>query len=456
MKMVIEQIKFFTELKQIVRVTLLLTLGLFYSFSGKSQKPEFKADAAVYTRTMKKLTNVMVEDVTGPCAAARYYAYAGLAPYAILLQQAKPKKYSELYGRLKAFPDLSSVKPAKEIDLNFAALYALFRMGEELLPSGFTLEKPRNELINEAKLKYRISDETIRESRAYADSIVKRLVRYAAKDGYVKTSGYLRYTPGKKPGSWKPTPPAYTEAYEPHWRTLRPFLLESADQFKPLPEVPYSTEKDSKFFSLTKEVYDTVKVLTKEQMHIANFWDCNPFFLNQKGHISFGTKKISPGGHWIGITGLACQQKKLSFEETVRWHALVGITMADAFISCWDEKYRSNRIRPETVINEQIDPAWRSFLQTPPFPEYTSGHSVVSASVATLLTKLSGGGFAYTDTTEVEFGVPKRSFKSFKHAASEAAISRLYGGIHFRDAIENGMKQGENIGNYAISKLNVQ
>jgi len=129
------------------------------------------------------------------------------------------------------------------------------------------------------------------------------------------------------------------------------------------------------------------------------------------------------------------------------------MTLMDAFISCWDEKYRSNRIRPETAINRHINPRWQPLLQTPPFPEYTSGHSVISTAVAELLTYLIGPDFAFTDTTEVIFDLPERSFTSFRQAAGEAAISRLYGGIHYRDAIENGQEQGKSIGTFIVKKL---
>ncbi|RYF69958.1 MAG: phosphatase PAP2 family protein [Cytophagaceae bacterium] len=233
-------------------------------------------------------------------------------------------------------------------------------------------------------------------------------------------------------------------------------MMDSAAQFRPVRPTPYSEQKGSAFYRQAKEVYDTCRVLSASQQHIANFWDCNPFFLNQKGHVSFGTKKISPSGHWMGITSLVSVQQKLSLAETIRWHTLVGLTMADAFISCWEEKYYSNRIRPETYINQQMDRAWRPLLQTPPFPEYTSGHSVMSQAVATVLMALAGKPIGYTDTVEVEFGVPARTYRSFTHAASEAAISRLYGGIHFRDSIESGMQQGEQIGQFVLKKIGLQ
>ena len=132
---------------------------------------------------------------------------------------------------------------------------------------------------------------------------------------------------------------------------------------------------------------------------------------------------------------------------------MVTIGLFDGFISCWDEKYRSNYIRPETFINSRIDESWRPLLQTPPFPEYTSGHSVISTAAAVVLTKLFGDKVAIEDNSEVPYGLPVRSFNSFQSAADEAAMSRLYGGIHFREAIENGKLQGSNIGNCIATRL---
>jgi hypothetical protein len=198
-------------------------------------------------------------------------------------------------------------------------------------------------------------------------------------------------------------------------------------------------------------VYDFGKNLSQEQSDIAMFWDCNPFALQQLGHLEFGIKKISPGGHWIGITGIACKTQKLTLSKTVYVHALVSIGIADAFISCWNDKYKYNRIRPVTAIKKLIDHNWSPLLQTPPFPEYTSGHSVISTTASTILTHLFGDHFSFTDDTEKEFGLPQRKFNSFIQASKEAAISRLYGGIHFRDAIENGIKEGAQIGKFIIT-----
>jgi hypothetical protein len=139
--------------------------------------------------------------------------------------------------------------------------------------------------------------------------------------------------------------------------------------------------------------------------------------------------------------------------KTALAHALTAIALADGFIACWDEKYRSNRVRPETIIQQVIDPTWRPLLQTPPFPEYVSGHSVASHTAALLLSRIFGEAFSFEDNTEVEFGLPVRRFQSLKQAAEEAAISRLYGGIHYRDAITAGEWQGRQVGRMAISRF---
>ena len=128
--------------------------------------------------------------------------------------------------------------------------------------------------------------------------------------------------------------------------------------------------------------------------------------------------------------------------------------MFDAFIQCWDEKFRSNKARPETLINKYIDAEWRPFLQTPPFPEYTCGHSTVSAAAAETLTSIFGDHFQYTDTSELEFGIANRSFASFRDAALENNWARFYGGIHFHSSCIESTKCGINVGGLVNERLN--
>jgi hypothetical protein len=202
-----------------------------------------------------------------------------------------------------------------------------------------------------------------------------------------------------------------------------------------------------------REVYETGKHLTPEQKAIAAFWDCNPYVMHVQGHSMFATKKITPGGHWMGIAGIAAHKANADIVKSAETYARMSIALADGFISSWDEKYRTNVIRPETVINTYVDEAWLPLLQTPPFPEYTSGHSVISNAAAEVLTDQFGDGFSFKDTSEVDYGLPPRTFASFRKAAEEAAISRLYGGIHYRQAIEQGSIEGRKVGQLVVQRV---
>lgn len=430
----------------VVLTFLATTINIGFS-QNKSQ-----SKTSDYVANLKKVTDIMVNDVTSPVAAARYYAYVTLSAYevqVILL----PKKYPSI-RQVVNMPTFSKLdeqlmrKANAEQAINFAVLKA----GQKLLPSGTLLQSDIDSLVLKYKQKYK-NPQCADASLILADSIASRIVAWAKTDGFLKLNNLPRYTPKTGSANWKPTAPSFMAPIEPNWNTIRPFLLDSAAQFKPKPPVAFSKDTSSAFFQLMMETYAVGNRALMEEQDIAMFWDCNPFAVQQIGHVEFGLKKISPGGHWIGITGIACIKNKTTFNNSVLIHALVGLTMHDAFISCWDEKYRSNRVRPETAINQMIDKRWRPLLQTPPFPEYTSGHSVVSTASSVILERIFGSNFAFKDDSEVEFGLPIREFTSFKQAAKEAAISRLYGGIHYRDAVEDGEIQGRNIGALGVKKF---
>jgi membrane-associated phospholipid phosphatase len=196
--------------------------------------------------------------------------------------------------------------------------------------------------------------------------------------------------------------------------------------------------------------------LSEEQKHIADFFDDNPFNLHVTGHAMYATKKFSPPGHWMNIVGIAMQKAGKDFNTTVAAYAATSIALFDGFIACWYTKYKANTVRPETVINKYIDPDWMPYLQTPPFPSYISGHSVISNASAEVMTYFLGDHFSFTDTSELEFGIPNRSFRSFREAALEASFSRLYGGIHYRSDLEQGNAVGKSVGEYVVSKLRFQ
>ena len=404
-----------------------------------------------YVLALQKATNIMVNDVASPVAASRYYAYITIAAYEIY-HTANQKEYSSYQNVLKEFPTIIIADSlSKKADKNLASILMVYRCSEILLPSGYLIKKEIDSIKN---IFAREGEQLIfNKTLELVNQYLNYFIPYVRKDGFTKLNNLPRYTPKKGPGFWQPTAPAFMQGLEPHWNKLRTFVIDSAQSFKVIPPVLYDTSKQSSFYQQMEEVYDVVNKKNKEQIAIASFWDCNPFHVTQIGHVEFGTKKISPGGHWIGITGIVALQNNLSLAKTLEIHSLVGIALADAFIACWDEKYLSQRIRPETAIQKLINPRWAPLLQTPPFPEYVSGHSVVSCAAALILTQYFGENQSFIDNTETPFGLPIRKFQSFQQAAREASLSRLYGGIHFRDAIEQGIWLGEQVGKKVISKL---
>jgi len=396
------------------------------------------------------VSKVMMHDVINPPAASRYYAYCMAGAYEIVSQN--NSSIVPLSKLVKSYTAHFIQTNKSEYNYKIAALYCMMETGKLMLPSGYMLQDDEDEFVKGLK-RNDIPENIISKSLAVAQEIAASIVQYSRGDNYNKLSTKLRYTPLKGDQYWYPTPPAYIEAIEPNWRIIRPMFIESSDQFVPPALTPFSKDSTSGFYQLAKEVYNISINETQENINIANFWDCNPFTVSTSGHMMIGFKKITPGGHWMNIAGIVSKKAKLNFDNAILVHSMVALTLMDGFISSWDEKYRSNRLRPETFINRYIDPKWLPILQTPPFPEYTSAHSVISTASAAVLAYLLGDDFSFTDNSEIIYDIPPRTFKSFNQAASEAAISRLYGGIHYRDGVENGQKEGKVLGAYIVEKI---
>lgn len=441
--------RFFREIRIIVICIVLLGACTGQDTEKKAyQKVDIPVD--LYHRTVKKLTDVIVYDIFSPPVASRIYAYPNIAAYEIMALESE--EYKSLAGQINGLEPLPTLKDSTRTDLEIAALKAFLVTGKALVFSENRIDEFEQEL-NDRYRDMGVPEDVIGNSIAYGNEVATHILSWADKDNYKQSRTYPKYTIQDDDFSWKPTPPDYMEGIEPSWNAIRTLVLDSAGQFTPKKPTPFSLKKESQFYKELMQVYNVGKNLSDEQKEIAKFWDCNPFVSHHKGHAMFATKKITPGGHWIGITNIVTQNADSDFKETVNAYTRVSIALFDAFISCWDEKWRSVLIRPETLINQHVDENWTPLLQTPPFPEYTSGHSVISTAAAATLTEIYGDEFTYTDSTEVEYGLKPRDFTSFFNASEEAAISRLYGGIHYMPAIANGVDQGRQIGEYINDKL---
>jgi PAP2 superfamily len=411
-------------------------------------------DPLLFCKTVKQLNNVVLENNFPPMIASRNYVYASIAAYECIA--AGDKNYQSLAGQIKHMPAIKLPDTAG-VDFQLAAMLAFCKTGQAVTFSDGIIDDYMNNLKHIAD-SAGMSKKMIAASQLFADSVSASILRWSKTDHYAQLRSAPKYTVLQEEGRWVPTPPAYAQAVEPHWKEMRPMVMDSAAQFMPPRPPKYDIkDKNSVFYKAMMQVKTTGDSLTEEQKHIADFWDDNPGKTNVIGHVMFVTKKFSPPGHWMNITGIAAQKANADFAATVCAYAKTAIALFDGFISCWDEKYRSNYVRPETVINKkEFFPDWRPYIQTPPFPSYTSGHSTISAAAAEVMTEQFGNNLSFTDTSLLEFGIKSRTIKSFRGAAQEASISRLYGGIHYMFDMDEGNKAGRKLGELIVNRLQMR
>lgn len=432
------------------RVTVLVTASML---AGCQSTPKATLESLnspePLHEAMQQLTSTMVYDIFSPPQASRVYSYASIAAYEAVRQG--DTTWRSLAGQVRNMPTVPQPDRSKEYSFALAGVRAFLTVSHQLTFSRERMDSVRTAMSEQYKSS--LTADVYERSIAYGDTVARFVLAWAGKDRFKESRGLPKYSITRQVGRWIPTPPAYMDAVEPNWHTVAPFAMDSASQFRPAAAIPFDSTKGSAFHTQALEVYEKGKTLSEEERTIASFWDCNPYTMNVQGHTMFATKKISPGGHWMGIAGQAARQSKASLVQAADTYARTAMALADGFIAAWEEKFRSGVIRPETMINQWVDEEWRPLLQTPPFPEYPSGHSVISTAAAQVLTSIYGPNFAFADSVEVPFGLPVRSFKSFDDAANEAAISRLYGGIHYRQAIEEGQKQGRMVGQHLLARV---
>jgi len=441
-----------------VRNIFLMTLAVIVLLASCTEKAgdykKFTEDPLLYSKTVKELNDVVLENNFPPMIATRNYAYANIAAYESMV--AGNADFQSLSGQIRHLPAMPKPEAGKIIDFSLAALFSFTKVGNAVtFPEGSMME-----YYDELKKKAReagMTSDILKNTLAFSDTVVAVILKWSKDDNYAQTRSAEKYTVRDEEGRWVPTPPMYAQAVEPKWNTIRCLALDSCSQFMaPRPPSFDMKNKEGIYYKSLLEVKGIGDSLTEEQKHIADFWDDNPFKLNVSGHVMFATKKFSPAGHWMNIVGIGAKEAKADFATTVAAYTETSIALFDAFISCWDEKYRSNYIRPETAINKYLGEEWRPYIQTPPFPSYTSGHATTSAAAAEVMTHWFGDKISFLDTSSLEFGIESRRITSFRDAAKEAAMSRLYGGIHYRFDNDEGNTCGRKLGEFVVQRLKLK
>jgi hypothetical protein len=381
-----------------------------------------------------------------PPVAARTLGYMGVTLYETAV--IGMPQYQSLSGQLAQFPIIEQPDLSKEYNVEIAINAALGYLARSFYPTAAkewvlqiqTLEDntyERTKGVNPA---------IVERSKAWGLTVAKAIFEWSKTDG--GHEGYAKnfpttYTPPSGDGLWVSTFPKFQKALQPYWGNNRTFIPQCAQNTQPDAPHRYSDKDTSVFHIAALEVFSTVNNLTAEQKTIAKYWSDDP---GEAG---------TPPGHLLSLATIVIQKDKINLAKAVEIYAKVSIGLSDAFVSCWKCKYQHNLLRPISYIRTRVSNDWTSLLETPPFPEYTSGHSVASAATARILSDLLGYKYAFTDNTHEKRPdiAITRSFPSFNAMAAEAAISRLYGGIHYREAIEKGVEQGTRVG-IEIGKLN--
>ncbi len=415
---------------------LLLTLSLVVPSGIQAQAAEWQLvsdlDPTFAVEWIQVVYDANMREATNPPNAARIYGYAGVTIYESLFP-GMPFNRS-FVGQLNGLRDLPYPDESRMYDWQVVTAAAMQTVlsklfqgaSEETLTSFVDLMEAHAEQRREAGI-----DETvIEDSLSFGAEFGQGMLEWISNDNYedtrARTAEYE--IPSGEPYLWIPTTEG-TTAVEPLWGEIRPFALSYAGECSVEMNYTFSTDEDSAFYQQAVEVMELNDNSTPEQRDTAFWWVDTPGLTG------------APSGHWMLIGSQMVDHLQLDLERTAEMYALLGISVADSFISCWETKYRVNLVRPVTYIQENINRRWIPFVETPPFPEYPSGHSVVSGAAADTLTALFGQ-VVFTDTTNTFLGLRERTFYSFEQAATEAAMSRIYGGIHFRAAIENGVRQG--------------
>lgn len=380
-----------------------------------------------------------------PPVASRAFAYLGVTAYEALASG--DTTMTSLSGQLNGLTPVPQREGGMAYDEAVVMQAALSSAAREFFgntgPTGQRALKRMTEKLS-SEVSTGLAPDLVARSQAYGESITAHILAWSLDDGGAKVENMgfpLEYKLTEGPEHWVPTNLINQQQMPllPRWGENRPFAMKIGNAC-PLPPPPaYSEEKGSDFYTEALEVYEAVNNLTPEERAIARFWSDDPML------------SPTPPGHWMSIALKLLDERQASAAGHADLLARLGISLADAFIGCWHSKFEFDLVRPVTYIKRVIDPKWEPILITPPFPEYPSGHSTQSGAAATVLTAFFGENFAFTDNTHEKDKLPNRSFKSFWDAANEAGISRLYGGIHFRAAIDRGLDQGRCIGEKAVA-----
>ncbi|HRI22848.1 MAG TPA: phosphoesterase, partial [Panacibacter sp.] len=286
-----------------------------------------------------QLTQIIIYDVFSPPVAARIYAYTSLASYEAI-RFSKPGNPS-IAEKLHGFSAMPQPEKDRQYNYTLAATKAFCTVAYNVrIFSDTVLHRYEDSVEN--VFKDQLPQDVYERSIAFGETVGNTILIRAKKDMYSETRGMAKYLGSYVDGKWQPTPPDYFDGTEPYWRLIKPFALDTASQFRPAPPFAFSKDSNSAFYKMVKETYNISLNLTDSQKTIASYWDDNPFVMEHSGHLGFANKKITPGGHWMGITAIACKKTNADAVKTAQAYCLTSAALLDGFISAGTQNILTN------------------------------------------------------------------------------------------------------------------
>jgi hypothetical protein len=435
----------FSNKKKVCCYTLLLLMMCIpYTFAQTDASSILTADhePTIAVEWMDTLYRIVESEALSAPAAARVYGYSGVVLYEAVVN-GMPENFS-LAGQVQGLPLMPIPDEGTILDWPSVANATLATVTPSLFidPMESTLTAITGAYAEMVALRETEVDATIlEESLAYGELLGNELVEWILDDGYAEAVAKEYVLPEGGPAHYVLTNPDIAPI-EPYWGTLRPLAMFYPEVCNLPLDMSFSDDPDSTFYAQALEVKNVADNRTEEQEEIARFWVDTPGITG------------APSGHWVSIENQLVEQLDMNLQQAAGMYVQVNMALSDAFISAWVLKYEVMLVRPETYIQTYIQRNWQTYVSTPAFPEYPSGHSVVSGAASEVLTHLLGQ-VAFTDRTHLIYDHEplQRSFRSFEHAEQEAAFSRMYGGIHYRVGIENGVRQGRCVGQQVIANI---
>jgi membrane-associated phospholipid phosphatase len=429
---------------------IFLIIGFLFIHTGCDKVlTEQKTENSLIDFLNDFLNEALIQDGFSPPVASKIYAYCNLAAFeAYQISDSNKIDFSSFINEY----NLQFEPPKEKVNKELVIISAFCHIAKDQVYRDFIIDSLFAESVQlfAKNLSKKVSDASI----AVGQNIANEIIEYSKGDNYLKSRSYPLYKLLGTPGSWEPTPPYFGTPVEPHWGAIRPFVINNVKDFSIQEHIPFDTIPGTPFYELNKYIYDVSKSLSDEDVKLAMHWDGDPMPPHRLKHINLIKRQLNPVGHWLAIGKKLNNQLKVDERTAMLTYLRISLSCADALIVGWYLKYEINLIRPQSYINKYIDESWNPTLVTPLFPEYPSGHSLISGACANTLIAIFSDSIKFVDDTQIKFGHQPRTFESITAAADECAKSRVLGGVHYIPAVENGVELGRKIAEYHHSKFN--